>query len=91
MQICGHCAREQPFAKAPCVSCGEALGKGQGPLPRFWEGGAGQRDKRLMSNRDPRKFKNSAMKTKSKKAERVGLGAVQAKKKKAAAAAAEKE
>ena len=84
VQICGHCAREQPFANAACVSCGKSLGKGSGPPPRFWEGGAGQRDKRLMSRHDPRKYKNSAAKTKSKKAERVGQGP----KKKAAAAAA---
>lgn len=70
--ICGHCSREQPYANAPCVGCGKAMGKGSGAPPRFWEGGQGQRNRALLSRRDPRKYKNSALKTKSKKAERVG-------------------
>ncbi|RYG54545.1 hypothetical protein EON66_06980 [archaeon] len=73
--ICGHCAREQPYHNSPCVACGRATRRGGGPAPRFWEGGGGQRNPRLMSNKDAHKFKGSAMKTKSKKKSRVGAKA----------------
>jgi len=72
--ICGHCAREQPFANAPCVACSRSLGRNSGPIPRFWEGGKGQRDRRFMSRRDPRKFKDPAAKTKSRRSTRTPAG-----------------
>lgn len=73
--ICGHCAREQPYHNSPCVACGRAVRRGGGPAPRFWEGGGGQRNPRLMSSKDAHKFKGSAMKTKSNKKSRVGAKA----------------
>jgi uncharacterized CHY-type Zn-finger protein len=70
--ICGHCAKEQPFTQnQPCVSCGGSMTKSV-RATRFWEGGQGERDRSHMSKKDPRKFKGSSLKTKSKKAERVG-------------------
>ncbi|KAJ4393080.1 hypothetical protein N0V93_002287 [Gnomoniopsis smithogilvyi] len=53
--ICGYCSREQNFAVANCNYCGRSVvgRKGRG----FWEGGKGTRDQKLMSRKDPRKFK----------------------------------
>ena len=72
--VCGHCAREQPFSNDSCVSCGGELRRGGGGsgLQRFWQGGAGERSKVLLSKRDTRKHGGSSLKTASKKAERVG-------------------
>ncbi|CAN8097815.1 unnamed protein product [Discula destructiva] len=53
--ICGYCSREQNYAVANCTFCGRSVvgRKGRG----FWEGGKGTRDQKLMSRKDPRKFK----------------------------------
>ncbi|KAJ4420644.1 hypothetical protein N0V82_004209 [Gnomoniopsis sp. IMI 355080] len=53
--ICGYCSREQNYAVANCNYCGRSVvgRKGRG----FWEGGKGTRDQKLMSRKDPRKFK----------------------------------
>lgn len=53
--ICGYCSREQNYAVANCNFCGRSVvgRKGRG----FWEGGKGTRDQKLMSRKDPRKFK----------------------------------
>ncbi|KAI7766723.1 hypothetical protein LZL87_005023 [Fusarium oxysporum] len=55
--ICGWCSREQNYSSAveACRYCGRYLigRKGRG----FWEGGRGTRDKRMMSRKDPRKYK----------------------------------
>lgn len=53
--ICGYCSREQNYAVANCTYCGRSVvgRKGRG----FWEGGKGTRDQKLMSRKDPRKFK----------------------------------
>jgi uncharacterized CHY-type Zn-finger protein len=74
--ICGHCAREQPFSgTAPCVACGRYMTRSGGPRAKFWEGGTGQRNRALLSRKDPRKYRDGNAKTKSKKAERVGAAA----------------
>lgn len=52
--ICGHCAREQPFSNAPCVSCGGNMTRST-RFSRFWEGGQGQRNRKLLSRKDPHK------------------------------------
>jgi uncharacterized CHY-type Zn-finger protein len=64
--LCGHCAFEQSSQNKVCAKCGngffrEDSGKG------FWEGGKGCRNKAMMNNKDSHKFKNSKMKTISKK------------------------
>jgi uncharacterized CHY-type Zn-finger protein len=53
--ICGWCSREQNYAVEVCGFCGRGVtGKrGHG----FWEGGRGTRDQRMMSRKDPRKYK----------------------------------
>lgn len=53
--ICGWCSREQNYAVDECKFCGRGVigKKGRG----FWEGGKGTRDQRMMSRKDPRKFK----------------------------------
>ncbi|CAG9943846.1 unnamed protein product [Clonostachys rosea f. rosea IK726] len=53
--ICGWCSREQNYAVEACGMCGRSVigKKGRG----FWEGGRGTRDQRLMSRKDPRKYK----------------------------------
>ncbi|RBR24087.1 uncharacterized protein FIESC28_03200 [Fusarium coffeatum] len=55
--ICGWCSREQNYSSAveACRFCGRYLigKKGRG----FWEGGKGTRDRRMMSRKDPRKYK----------------------------------
>ena len=56
--ICGWCSREQNYAVEACGFCGRSVigRKGRG----FWEGGKGTRDQRLMSRKDPRKYKRIA-------------------------------
>jgi uncharacterized CHY-type Zn-finger protein len=53
--ICGWCSREQNYAVEACGFCGRSVigRKGRG----FWEGGKGTRDQKLMSRKDPRKYK----------------------------------
>ncbi|KAI5467781.1 hypothetical protein BGZ63DRAFT_344892 [Mariannaea sp. PMI_226] len=53
--ICGWCSREQNYAVEACGYCGRSVigRKGKG----FWEGGKGTRDQRMMSRKDPRKYK----------------------------------
>lgn len=53
--ICGWCSREQNYNPEACNFCGRSVigKKGRG----FWEGGKGTRDQRLMSRKDPRKYK----------------------------------
>lgn len=53
--ICGWCSREQNYAVDECKFCGRGVigKKGRG----FWEGGKGTRDQRMMSRKDPRKYK----------------------------------
>lgn len=53
--ICGWCSREQNYNPEACGFCGRSVigRKGKG----FWEGGKGTRDQRVMSRKDPRKFK----------------------------------
>ncbi|KYK55015.1 CHY zinc finger domain protein [Drechmeria coniospora] len=53
--ICGWCSREQHFSVTACSYCGRSVvgRKGKG----FWEGGRGTRDQRMMSRKDPRKYK----------------------------------
>lgn len=53
--ICGWCSREQNYAVESCNFCGRGVigRKGHG----FWEGGRGTRDQRMMSRKDPRKYK----------------------------------
>lgn len=53
--ICGWCSREQNYAVEACGFCGRSVvgKKGRG----FWEGGKGTRDQRMMSRKDPRKYK----------------------------------
>ena len=53
--ICGWCSREQNYSPEACNFCGRSVigKKGKG----FWEGGKGTRDQRMMSRKDPRKYK----------------------------------
>lgn len=53
--VCGWCSREQNYAVDECKFCGRGVigKKGRG----FWEGGKGTRDQRMMSRKDPRKYK----------------------------------
>lgn len=53
--ICGWCSREQNYAVDECKFCGRGVigKKGRG----FWEGGKGTRDQRMMSRKDPHKYK----------------------------------
>lgn len=53
--ICGWCSREQNYSVEVCNFCGRGVigRKGRG----FWEGGKGTRDQRMMSRKDPRKYK----------------------------------
>ncbi|KAG9250446.1 uncharacterized protein F5Z01DRAFT_683852 [Emericellopsis atlantica] len=53
--LCGCCSREQNYNPEACNYCGRSVigKKGRG----FWEGGKGTRDQRLMSRKDPRKYK----------------------------------
>jgi uncharacterized CHY-type Zn-finger protein len=54
--ICGWCSREQNYAVEACGFCGRSVigRKGKG----FWEGGKGTRDQKLMSRKDPRKYRS---------------------------------
>jgi len=70
-QICGFCASEQPYSKdKPCVKCGKLIASEKHSA--HWEGGKGQRNRMLMSNKDNKKFKGSKLKTASNKQNRVG-------------------
>ncbi|KAK2594048.1 hypothetical protein QQS21_008233 [Conoideocrella luteorostrata] len=53
--ICGWCSREQNYMVEACGFCGRSVigKKGRG----FWEGGKGTRDQKMMSRKDPRKYK----------------------------------
>ena len=83
--LCGKCAAEQPYANKPCIRC--EFGLGMGKRRSHWEGGLGLRDTSTLSKKDSRKHKGgSALKTTSKKSQRVG----QAAKKKTEAAKAAK-
>lgn len=55
--ICGYCSREQNYAVTNCGFCGRSVvgRRGRG----FWEGGKGTRDRKLMSRKDPRKYKRA--------------------------------
>ncbi|TGZ85571.1 zf-CHY-domain-containing protein [Ascodesmis nigricans] len=53
--ICGLCSREQNYRPEDCRYCGNNFLKKS--MSRFWEGGKGTRDRRLMSRNDPRKYK----------------------------------
>eukprot|EP00803_Ostreobium_quekettii_P011709 evm.model.scf_2179.4 EVM.evm.TU.scf_2179.4 scf_2179:20296-22503(-) len=73
--VCGYCSVEQSLGEA-CRRCGKKLA-GSAALPsgrgtQFWEGGTGCRDHRRLSKKDPRKWGNSKLKTKSNKQNRVG-------------------
>eukprot|EP00892_Ulva_mutabilis_P006650 jgi/Ulvmu1/4357/UM002_0082.1 len=70
--VCGYCSLEQP-TDAKCSGCGKRLAA-TGAQPearktRFWEGGKGCRDKRLLDPKDKHKYKNSNAKTVSKRAQ----------------------
>ena len=65
--ICGFCSKEQAYSQKPCVSCGKSLAGSSSS--RFWEGGKGCRDMSRLSKKDPKKHKNSTMKTTSRKAQ----------------------
>jgi len=69
--ICGFCGTEQPITKdKPCTNCGKYINITK--ASSHWEGGKGQRNQKLMSGKDSRKYKNSKLKTKSNKSNRVG-------------------
>lgn len=51
--VCGYCSREQRFS-AKCVYCEHDYTQRH---TRFWEGGKGVRDRKLMSRKDKRKYK----------------------------------
>lgn len=73
--VCGFCSREQPLSAA-CQYCGKKLATSavqpSGRNTRFWEGGKGCRDVKMLDRRDVHKYRNSKSKTKSAKAGRVG-------------------
>jgi len=51
--ICGHCSKEQPFAKdKPCVSCKSNVTKSKSS---HWEGGKGCRNRATMDRNENRK------------------------------------
>lgn len=70
--VCGFCSLEQTIAEK-CSGCGKRLAttaaNPEGRKTRFWEGGQGCRDRRLLDARDKHKYKNSNAKTISKKAQ----------------------
>ena len=89
--VCGFCSKEQPFEKggeaAVCRRCGRRLAGSarhgtHGSGTRHWEGGKGCRDPRRLDRRDSKKHKGSKLKTRSRKASRVGAEAAAKKKKK---------
>lgn len=64
--ICGHCAKEQPFAaEKSCTSCGSFMTK---KPTAHWEGGRGCRDSIKMSRDDNKKY-SGISKTISRKAQ----------------------
>lgn len=64
--ICGHCAKEQPFAaEKPCIGCGSFTTK---KPTAHWEGGRGCRDSIKMSRDDNKKYSGIG-KTISRKAQ----------------------
>ncbi|ORY52421.1 hypothetical protein BCR33DRAFT_655280, partial [Rhizoclosmatium globosum] len=69
--ICGFCSREQVYSQQAQCLCGKELTRKSGGGGGFWEGGAGTRNKTLMSRKDPRKMKG-LNKTVSMKSSRVG-------------------
>jgi uncharacterized CHY-type Zn-finger protein len=64
--ICGFCSKEQAYSQKPCI-CGRSLVGSSSS--QFWEGGKGCRDLSRLSKKDPKKHKNSTMKTISRKAQ----------------------
>lgn len=73
--ICGLCSKEQSSAVKECA-CGNEVGKKK-VTSSHWEGGAGCRDPNRMSPTDRKKYRGFN-KTESKKQNRVGLAAKQA-------------
>lgn len=73
--VCGFCSIEQSVAQR-CSACGKKLtttaSRPEGRNTRYWEGGKGQRDKKMLSKNDSHKFRNSKAKTQSRKSFRVG-------------------
>lgn len=51
--ICGYCSREQKFTMK-CVYCEHDYTQ---RVTKFWEGGSGVRDRKLMSRKDKRKYR----------------------------------
>lgn len=51
--ICGYCSREQKFTMK-CVYCEHDYTQ---RVTKFWEGGTGVRDRKLMSRKDKRKYR----------------------------------
>lgn len=72
--VCGFCSLEQPVANQ-CLSCHKKLACAAsnplGKATRFWEGGSGCRDTKLLNKNDPHKWRGKA-KTKCMKSARVG-------------------
>ncbi|EEC15059.1 conserved hypothetical protein [Ixodes scapularis] len=72
--ICGHCAKEQPFAaEKPCIGCGSFTTK---KPTAHWEGGRGCRDSIKMSRDDNKKYSGIG-KTISRKAQDKNRAAVE--------------
>lgn len=73
--ICGFCSIEQGLSQR-CSACGKRLtttsSRPEGRNTRYWEGGKGQRDKKMLSKKDSHKFRNTKAKTQSRKSFRVG-------------------
>eukprot|EP00798_Chlamydomonas_sp_ICE-L_P031137 gene31137-6276_t len=72
--VCGFCSFEQSVY-SQCRMCGKKLARSasnaNGKNTRFWEGGEGCRDTRLMNKNDPHRYRGKN-KTKSAKHTRVG-------------------
>ena len=86
--VCGFCSKEQGFEKkgepAVCRRCGRHLAGSSrfgthGGGTRHWEGGKGCRNPKRMDRRDSKKHSGSKLKTRSKKAFRVGAEAAKKK------------
>jgi hypothetical protein len=79
--VCGFCSTEQRItaeADGRCGACGKRLAASAGAgtnagagATKFWEGGAGCRDRKKMDPRDRHRYVGLA-KTQSRKASRVG-------------------
>lgn len=73
--VCGYCSTEQALGER-CRVCEKKLARSTatqaGRPTRFWEGGKGCRDPKRMDRHDPRRYRNSRNKTRSKKSSRVG-------------------